>query len=263
MSELGLPGTPAHGHLTRVYVWELPVRLAHWLIVLSIVVLSVTGLYLGNPFHLFGRGQNVFTMGWMRTIHLYFAIAFSVALVMRFFWMFTGNKYAHWDKFIPVTRHRFKGIFRTIRFYLFALRKPPGFVGHNPLAGLVYVAVYALLVVQLATGLALHAAEANVGSPMARFLFLGSLFGGLATTRLIHHVVMWLLIGFGVHHVYSAMLMAQVEANGTMESILSGWKFVPPEDLVYSGYRFRERRKIHEEALRAADPGGGKHPVHG
>ena len=72
---------------------------------------------------------------------------------------------------------------------------------------------------------------------------------------------MWLLIGFAVHHVYSAMLMAQVEANGTMESILSGWKFVPPEDLVYSGYRFSERRKIHEEAEHLWHFGADAHGV--
>ena len=65
--------------------------------------------------------------------------------------------------------------------------------------------------------------------------------GGAQVARWIHHVVMWLLIGFVVHHVYSAVLMAIVEGNGTVESIVSGYKFVPHEDLVYSGYRFRER----------------------
>jgi Ni/Fe-hydrogenase 1 B-type cytochrome subunit len=37
---------------------------------------------------------------------------------------------------------------------------------------------------------------------------------------------MWLLLGFAVHHVYSAVLMSTVEANATMESIFSGYKFV-------------------------------------
>ena len=60
--------------------------------------------------------------------------------------------------------------------------------------------------------------------------------------RWIHHVVMWLLLGFAVHHVYSAILMSTVEANATMESIFSGYKFVPREDLEYSGYRFINRK---------------------
>jgi hypothetical protein len=34
------------------------------------------------------------------------------------------------------------------------------------------------------------------------------------------------------------MLMSQVEQNATIESIFSGYKFVPREDVIYSGYRF-------------------------
>jgi hypothetical protein len=58
---------------------------------------------------------------------------------------------------------------------------------------------------------------------------------------------MWLLLGFAVHHVYSAVLMSQVEQHATMESIVSGYKFVPREDLVHSGYRFLHR---NSEGLR-------------
>jgi Ni/Fe-hydrogenase 1 B-type cytochrome subunit len=52
---------------------------------------------------------------------------------------------------------------------------------------------------------------------------------------------MWLLLGFAVHHVYSSVLMSTVEANATVESIFSGYKFVPEDDLKYSGYRFINR----------------------
>jgi Ni,Fe-hydrogenase I cytochrome b subunit len=74
------------------------------------------------------------------------------------------------------------------------------------------------------------------------FVSVAPLLGGLSIVRWVHHVVMWLLLGFMVHHVYSGVLMSTVEANGTMESIFSGYKFVPREDLQYSGYRFINRR---------------------
>jgi Ni/Fe-hydrogenase 1 B-type cytochrome subunit len=48
---------------------------------------------------------------------------------------------------------------------------------------------------------------------------------------------------FFVHHVYSAIAMSQIEGTGTMESIFSGWKFVPREDLIYSGYRFKDQQR--------------------
>ena len=33
-----------------VYVWELPVRVAHWTIALSLFVLAATGFAIGHPF---------------------------------------------------------------------------------------------------------------------------------------------------------------------------------------------------------------------
>ena len=35
--------------LKRVYVWQLPVRIYHWLNALCIVILSITGYLIGNP----------------------------------------------------------------------------------------------------------------------------------------------------------------------------------------------------------------------
>lgn len=257
MTELGIPGTTPRGELTRVYVWELPVRLAHWGVAISIVGLSLTGLYMGHPLHLFADApHDPFVMGYMKAIHFYLAILFTLAILVRIIWMFLGNRYSHWNKFLPVTKRRRSGLIPTLKFYLFALQKPPGFVGHNPLAGLVYSAVFLLYFVQIATGFAMYSAFAHTGSHMSAFSFLLPIVGGLQTARWIHHGIMWLLLGFAVHHVYSAVLMSTIEANGTMESMFSGHKFVPPEDLVYSGYRFRQRRLQHEKEMATSDTGG-------
>lgn len=235
---------PGDHEIVREYVWEVPVRLTHWLIALSIVVLAVTGIYIGNPFLISaGPAGQAFLMGAMKIIHFYAAIVFTLAVLARIVWMFVGNKYASWDKFIPIARERRNGILPTVRFYLFMLRKPPGFVGHNPVAGLAYSAVFFLYFVMIITGLALYSADAHVESWLRGFEFLVPLLGGLQTARWIHHVAMWLLIGFTVHHVYSGLLMSTVEANATMESIFSGYKFVPREDLEHSGDRFVPRRR--------------------
>ena len=233
-------GTP---DIVRVYVWEVPVRITHWLIALSIVVLSVTGVYIGYPFiTVSGPAGQHFVMGWAKAIHGYAAYVFIAAVLTRVIWMFTGNRYARWDKFIPVHRQRRHGLWPTLQFYLFALRKPPGFVGHNPVAGLTYTLVFGLYFLAIATGLVMRGASAEVDSPLRWFASWAPLFGGLQIARWIHHAVMWLLLGFAVHHVYSGVLMSTVEANATMESMFSGYKFVPPEDLEHSGYRFINRK---------------------
>lgn len=254
MSVLGVPGTVPQSELVRVYVWELPVRAAHWAVFISLSILTVTGLFIAHPMLLFPSAfRDTFSMGWVRTIHLYSATVFGIAVVTRIVWMFMGNRYSHWNKFIPVGRRRRAGLLPTLRFYLFALRKPPGFVGHNPLAGLSYTLVFCLYLLQMATGFALYSAMAHVHSPFRRLGFLAVLLGGLQTAKWIHHLVMWLLLGFVGHHVYSSVLASTIEANGTVESMVSGHKFVLPEDLVFSGYRFKQRRLLHEQSEQTGD----------
>ncbi|MDI6728564.1 MAG: cytochrome b/b6 domain-containing protein, partial [Thermodesulfovibrionales bacterium] len=64
--------------LKRVYVWEFPVRLTHWINVLGIASLSITGYYIGNPFvHAVSTDQYI--MGWMRFIHFVAAYLFAVS----------------------------------------------------------------------------------------------------------------------------------------------------------------------------------------
>lgn len=225
--------------LVRVYVWQAPVRLTHWAIAASIVTLAATGIYIGRPFLIVpGEAGRHFAMGTARFIHFVAAIVFTLAVLSRVIWMFLGNRYAQWKIFIPVERKRLLGIIGTLKFYLFLQRKPPGFVSHNPLAGLAYTAVFGLYFVMIGTGLALYSVSAPLGSWLRVFDVLIPVFGGLQTARWIHHIVMWLLLGFAVHHVASSLLMSLAEQKGTIESIFSGYKFVPREDLVHSGYRY-------------------------
>jgi Ni/Fe-hydrogenase 1 B-type cytochrome subunit len=140
--------------------------------------------------------------------------------------MFLGPRRSGWRQFVPVSKRRRQGLISTFLFYVFARPKPPETVGHNPLAGLTYVAVFVLYLVMIATGFALYSVSAH-GSYMKMWDFLLPLLGGPQGARWIHHVVMWLLIGFVVHHVFSALLTSRVEKNGVLDSIFSGYKFLP------------------------------------
>jgi len=234
------------GELVRVYVWQWPVRLTHWCTAYAILVLAVTGYYMGNPYIVSsGPAGTRFIMGWMKVIHAYGAIVFALSVVARLLWMFMGNRYSTWDKFIPVSRRRLTGLWASLRYYFFQLRQPPGFVGHNPLAGFTYTFVFLLFLMMIGTGLALYNVSAPVHSPFRIFHFLLPLWGGAQNARFVHHAGMWLILAFAVHHVYSAVLMSQVEARGTVESMASGYKFVPREDLVYSGYRYFAEKDVH------------------
>ena len=217
-------------HLESVYVWEWPVRLFHWLIVVTIAVLAITGLYIGNPFlPVKGEATRHFVMGTMKSVHFIAAMVFSVSVVGRLLWMFAGNFYARWHQFIPVTRERLVGIWKTAAFYMFLRRESPAFIGHNPLAGAIYTVVYGLCLVMIATGFAMASANAHVDSMLSGFAFLIPLCGGLQLAHFIHHVCMWLILGFAMHHVWSAYLVGSVERSALIDSIFSGYKVFSPD----------------------------------
>ena len=214
--------------LERVYVWQWPVRVVHWTLVLSIAAAAFTGFAISRPFL---PGEHA--MGWMRTIHFVAAIAFGLAVVARIAWMFLGTRWARWDQLVPVTRERWRGLVAVAKYY--ALPRgayPHRSPGHNPLAGLSYLGFYLLALAVLVTGLALYSAEASTGSPMRWFGVLLPWLGGLARVRWLHHVLMWPLLLFTFIHVYIVIFVARVEGGGIVDSILTGWK-VPPKRKVH------------------------------
>lgn len=208
----------------KVRVWELPVRIVHWVIFFSVLSLSVTGFYIGNPFLITGSDP-AFVMGWVRSIHMISAWIMIAAVVARIIWAFTGNEWSRWDQFVPRAKQRRADSRESLKYYLFLRREPPGEIGHNPLAGLTYLVLYFMFMVQIFTGLALHGLDDPGGTLSTLTGWVFSL-GSVPAVRLIHHIIMWLTWGFVIHHVYSAVLVDTEEKSGLVSSIFTGWKTV-------------------------------------
>ena len=216
----------------RVYVWEIPVRLTHWVNVASIIVLSFTGYYIGNPYMQVSSREvyGPYFMGNVRFIHFLFAYIFIASLALRTYWaFFGGNRWANWRALVPFITPEGRGkLKQALQYYLFLRREPPTVMGHNALAGFTYAVIVFLYFLQSLTGFALYA-QANVGGfwwTLTSWVFRIVDNQGV---RLAHHMIMWLLIAFAIHHVYSAFLVDAEEANGLLSSIFSGWKFIVPE----------------------------------
>jgi Ni/Fe-hydrogenase 1 B-type cytochrome subunit len=219
---------PAPGQV-RVYVWEWPVRFAHWIIFTTIVSLSITGYYMHSPF-IVPHGRTAYVMGTMRFVHLLSGFAFLGALLVRVVWMFIGNRWSRWDQLIPTTRKRLKDMVDTARYYGFMRWSEDPHIGHNAMAGSAYVAVFAMAIIEILTGLALYSQV--LGSGTLSF-FVGWIPNVLDIQwlREIHFLVMFGLWMFFIHHLYTCILVAVEEENGLMESIFSGYKFVPEHEL--------------------------------
>ncbi|HLZ37443.1 MAG TPA: Ni/Fe-hydrogenase, b-type cytochrome subunit [Mycobacteriales bacterium] len=207
-----------------VPVWQTSIRLLHWLLVATIVVLTITGFYIGTP--VLAPQPGSIPMQLARAVHLFTGFLFTAVLLARFVLLFTGNRWARWRQFLPVEPERRRLLVPSLRYYLFIDKEPPPVVGHNPLAGLTYLVLFAMFVAQAVTGIALEAVEERGGWA---WTLTGWVFdiASVPTVRFFHHLVMWLTIGFVVHHVYSAVLVDREERSGEISSIISGWKSVP------------------------------------
>jgi Ni/Fe-hydrogenase 1 B-type cytochrome subunit len=220
-----------------VYVFELPVRLVHWTVVVCLIVLSVTGVYLEHPIRTGPAaplGHPGFTLGTVRFIHEISAFVFISAVLFRIYWAFVGNKYAHWRGLLPVSKSRRRDLVKTLRFYFFIRRWPVRENGHNALAGLAYSALYVLFLVTILTGLGLYAWLLRRAPWTTLFGWTYHAFS-VPTLRLVHYLLMFFYIAFAIHHVYSAVLFDLEEHNGELSSIFTGYKanllLEPEEDV--------------------------------
>jgi Ni/Fe-hydrogenase 1 B-type cytochrome subunit len=222
------PAVDAEGRL-RLYIWQAPVRLTHWVTAFAIVVLSLTGIYIADPFLIPPGGS---TMTIVRLIHIAAAMTLVVSVAIRVLWAFFGNRWSRWYAFVPTSRYQATEVIRQAGFYLFIRREIPKVLGHNQLAASAYLVLYALLAVEIVTGFAL---DGLLGSePGATGLGWFRDLLGPQTIRLVHHFAMWAILAIALFHIYSCVLVDNLEKNGLMSSIFSGFKYVTPEEIVES-----------------------------
>ena len=208
----------------KIYVWELPVRIFHWINAGAIFALMITGIYIGNPFlaSMLQEEASGFLMGWVRYIHFISAFLFTVNLLVRLYWVFTGNKYATSN----ILRKIFwKDTWETVKFYLFMKNKKPHFVGHNPLAQLSYWAMIGGgSIIMIFTGFYMYTEPQPESFWGKMFGWVGVIFGDSYDVRSWHHLVTWAFIIFVVAHIYLSIREDYLEKNGTMSSIFTGYK---------------------------------------
>jgi Ni/Fe-hydrogenase 1 B-type cytochrome subunit len=222
--------------MQRVYVWQWPVRLYHWVNVLAVAVLIVTGFIVGRPVSLLRADEawSAYWFGTTRFLHFAAAYVFFFNFLARIYWGFVGNKYARWDNFIPLTpalfRRQWQEVTDTMRVDILLTRaQPMESVGHNALAGWTYFLSFLAFLFQSVTGFAMYSAMSHAWLP-SLFAWVVPLMGGDFAVRQWHHMMMWFFIIFTMVHVYLVFYHDYVEGRGVISSMAGGWKFVEKRD---------------------------------
>jgi len=131
-------------------VWDPVVRWFHWINFLCVLALSALGLLMINDDALeLGRAAK----DKIESIHVLVGYVFAANLAMRLWWAFVGKRVARWRAILPFGR-RYRS---ELRRYVNNLRngRAHTYLGHNPLGRLSVTALFALLLTQALTGLAL------------------------------------------------------------------------------------------------------------
>ncbi|GAB4121692.1 MAG: cytochrome b/b6 domain-containing protein [Rhodothalassiaceae bacterium] len=228
----------------EVKVWDLTVRLFHWINFASLLGLIGVGLVI-----LTAGDLGVPTEGKiaLKQVHVLIGYVFAINLLIRIVWGFIGSGHARWSTLLS-----FGSAYRQrLRDYI-AARKAggmPQFEGHDPLGQVAVAVLYLLLLTQAATGLFLAGSDLYwppFGSMIAEWVAAtgvdpGSLrpygakelldsaaFDEMRALRKpiieIHEYGFYALIAMGILHV-AAVAIAEVRGgNGLVSAMITGRK---------------------------------------
>lgn len=212
-----------------VYVFELPLRLWHWIHAFSVVTLATTGYFIANPLpSLAGEASDHFVMGTIRMIHFIAAYVFAIGFLVRIYWAFAGNKYAHQLFVLPLWRKRWwKSFFYDLRFYLFFENTMRKELGHDPLAQSTMFLFNVLgTTFMILTGFALYSEGLGSGSwADGLFGWVIPVMGGSEATHNWHNVGMWIMVTFMIIHIYTAIRADIMSRESVISTIVSGWRY--------------------------------------
>jgi cytochrome b len=187
----------------KTYVWTLPTRIFHTLLVVFVLVAYITAEW--DDF---------------LSLHVAFGSALGILVLYRVVWGIFGPKYSKFSDF---------NLNKTaLKEYLFSVFNPKKeYIGHNPAAGYTMVGIIIVLLLLTISGFLTYGIQENRGV----FAFLhNSFFKNMELFEEIHEFLggaLWFLIGA---HVGGVLLDRLLHAKQeTLKSIVNGYKNIEGE----------------------------------
>ncbi|NNF98401.1 MAG: cytochrome B [Desulfobacteraceae bacterium] len=196
--------------MAHIYLYTRFERFGHWLQMLLILILLVTGLEVHGSFALMGYERAV-------SVHNFCGVAWLVLFAFLTFWVFTTGE---WRQYAPTT----KKMLDVIKYYGYGIFKGEPHpvpkrkhAKHNPLQRLTYlILAAALLPVQMITGLLYW------GYNSWETLGLSSL--SLTAVALVHLAGAFAVFSFIIVHVYMTTTGHTIFAH--TRAMVTGYEYV-------------------------------------
>lgn len=181
-----------------VPVWDLPLRLFHWSLLLGVATAAVTGFLLDAT--------------WLN-LHLIGGTAIIVLLAFRLVWGFTGTSFSRFKSFLFSPRQtiaHFKGVIAG---------DAPHHDGHNPVGAAMIFALLGSLAALTITGVVVLGGAEKQG-PLKAFVS----FATASLTRQIHELFAYGLLALIVGHVAGVILESRRSGVNLARSMVTGKK---------------------------------------
>jgi cytochrome b len=193
-----LPPAAADGAL-RIRVWDLPLRLFHWLLVLCLI----------------GSFVSVKAGGYWMDWHFRFGYTALGLLVFRLLWGFVGPRYARFASFV----------YSPSRFLAYLRGAPDAqqALGHTPLGALSVFAMLLAIAVQAGTGLFTSDEIATEG-PLARIVSNAT----VASASSVHHFNQNLILVLVGLHLLALLYYRAFRRLSLVKPMVVGDKLVAP-----------------------------------
>ncbi len=184
----------------RILVWDLPLRIFHWLLVTAFIVAYVT------------------EEDWL-TVHVWSGYSIGCLLLFRFVWGFFGNRYARFASFLCLPSAAISYLKEV------AGLKAKRYLGHNPAGAWMIVLLLAFLLLTTLSGLAVYAADQGAG-PLAGFI------GG-------EHEKLWeeaheffanFTVVLIVFHIVGVLMESFIHGENLVRSMWNGYKVDADDD---------------------------------
>lgn len=188
-----------HSGWRKVLVWDLPIRLFHWLTVALLVVLYVT--------------ERLNWIGW----HVRAGQILLGLVIFRLIWGMVGSETARFTHFIASPKKAVQHCKRMVR------REPDTGIGHNAAGGWMVLLIIALLLIQCLTGVIINNDIANEGG------WTEMIPASVADAISSSHAWLWdvLLAAIAVH-IAAIATYAIAKRHNLLIPMLTGRKPLPP-----------------------------------
>jgi cytochrome b len=191
-------------------VWDLPLRLFHWLLVISLLASWYTAEQSskGEFIELFGKQYGY------AEVHFWLGYWALGLICFRILWGFVGPRHARFSNFVPGPRRFFAYASKFLR------RDSPHAVGHNPMGAVMVLVMLLMVGAQAVTGLFL-VDNTDIFSAPYHFTVAESTSSKLMT---FHHwnfkVLQWIV----VLHVVAILFYVLFKRQNLVGAMLTGRK---------------------------------------